>query len=252
MSNILFIFEGEKTEKNILNSLTKYFINEQENTLITCAYCAEIYQLYKEISKDDNLDTFTLLKEKKINKELLAPYSRNDFAEIYMFFDYDGHSTLASDKKIEELLNLFNEETEKGKLYLNYPMVESLKHIKSLENFKNSKVKAKENIRYKQKVNSESKNEFIQINKYTKDIWIQLINLHLKKANFIINDDYIVPLNNISQANVFQKQLEKYINIDSTVSVLSSFPLFLLNYYGVTFITKLISEVHLSTSKNHQ
>jgi redox-regulated HSP33 family molecular chaperone len=54
MSNILFIFEGEKTENQIINNLTKHFINEQKNTLITCAYCAEIYQLHKEISKDSS------------------------------------------------------------------------------------------------------------------------------------------------------------------------------------------------------
>lgn len=239
MSNILFIFEGEKTEKHIINNLTKHFINEQKNTLITCAYCAEIYQLHKEISKDADLDTFTLLKEKESNKDVLSPYSRNDFAEIYMFFDYDGHSTLANDNKIEDLLKLFNEETEKGKLYINYPMVESLKHIKSSEDFKSLKVKAKENIRYKKLVNSESKNEYIQVNKYTKKIWIQLINLHLKKANFIINNNYTLPLENISQFNIFQKQLEKYINIDNTVSVLNSFPVFLLEYYGILFISEL-------------
>lgn len=242
MYNILFIFEGEKTEKHLINNLKKYFINEQKNTLITCAYCAEIYQLHKEISKDADLDTFSLLKEKEFNNKVLAPYSRNDFAEIYMFFDYDGHSTLANDNKIEDLLKLFNEETEKGRLYINYPMVESLKHINSPENFKDSKVKAKKNIRYKELVNSESRNEYIQINKYTKKIWIQLINLHLKKANFIINDNYALPLENISQFNIFQKQLEKYISIDDTVSVLNSFPVFLLDYYGILFISKLIIE----------
>jgi hypothetical protein len=242
MSNILFIFEGEKTENQIINNLTKHFINEQKNTLITCAYCAEIYQLHKEISKDADLDTFTLLKDKESNKDVLSSYSRNDFAEIYMFFDYDGHSTLANDNKIEDLLKLFNEETEKGKLYINYPMVESLKHISSPENFKSSKVKAKENIRYKELVNLESKNEYIQINKYTKEIWVQLINLHLKKANFIITNNYTLPLENISQYDIFQKQLEKYINIDNTVSVLNSFPIFLLNYYGTLFISNLILE----------
>ena len=242
MSNILFIFEGEKTEQFIIKNLTKYFINEQNNTLITCAYCAEIYQLYDEISKDIDLDTFTLLKKIKANKEVLAQYSRNDFAEIYMFFDYDGHSTLANDNKIIDLLNLFNEETEKGKLYINYPMVESLKHIKSIESFKDSKVNAKENIRYKELVNFESRNEYKQINNYSEKLWLQVINLHIMKANFITNDKYILPLNNISQFNIFEKQLEKYINIDNTVSVLNSFPIFLLDYYGFLFITNLIEK----------
>jgi hypothetical protein len=59
-NNILFVFEGERTAKQITKSLTQYFINE--NTIVQCAYCAEIYQLYRQISNDEDLDTFELLK----------------------------------------------------------------------------------------------------------------------------------------------------------------------------------------------
>lgn len=55
-SNILFVFEGEKTEKQIKENLTKYFVNEQSN--VHCAYCSDIYQLHAKISSDENLDTF--------------------------------------------------------------------------------------------------------------------------------------------------------------------------------------------------
>jgi len=30
-NNILFVFEGEKTEKQIIDNLTKYFVNDDEN-----------------------------------------------------------------------------------------------------------------------------------------------------------------------------------------------------------------------------
>ena len=63
---ILFVFEGEKTEDQLVNSLTKFFFNEK--TLVKCAFCAEIYQLHKAISDDNDLDTFTLLKEIPQNK----------------------------------------------------------------------------------------------------------------------------------------------------------------------------------------
>ncbi len=239
MSNILFVFEGERTEQSIVDNLAKYFINESGNDFITCAYCAEIYQLYREIAQDEYLDTFALLKEKKANKKILNFYERKDFAEIYMFFDYDGHSSMADDSKIKKLLHFFDEETDKGKLYLSYPMVESLKHIVSFENFVISKVKAKENIRYKEKVNQESLKEFIQIKKYTKAIWGQIIKIHVKKANFIISNAYAFPTRTISQSVLFQKQFEKYINKDSTIAVLNAFPMFILDYYGVSFVVDL-------------
>ena len=36
MSNILFVFEGEKTEDQLVNSLTKFFFNEK--TFINSKY----------------------------------------------------------------------------------------------------------------------------------------------------------------------------------------------------------------------
>jgi len=238
MSKILFIFEGEKTEKQITDNLTKYFISE--NSVIQCAYCANIYKLYQDISKDEYLDTFSLLKELPNNQEVLSSYNRDDFAEIYMFFDYDGHDTIADDKKVSELLSFFDDETLKGKLFISYPMVEALKHFSESINFDTLKVKAKENIKYKDLVNKEAQKELKQIKKYTKEIWIQLIDLHLKKMNFIIEKDFSFPNKNFSQDEIFSKQLEDYINVDFTVSVLSSFPIFLLDYYGKKYILNLM------------
>ena len=84
-NNILFIFEGPRTEKTITENLTKFFFNE--NTVITCAYCTTIYKMYTEIYEDDFLDTFNLLKEIDVNKEVLKDFKRSDFAQIYLFFD---------------------------------------------------------------------------------------------------------------------------------------------------------------------
>jgi len=127
MSNILFVFEGESTEDKLVKSFMKFFFKEK--TVIKYAFCAEIYQLHKAISKDPDLDTFSLLKDKPLNKEVLNEYDRNDFAEIYLFFDYDGHSTLADDNSLELMLKIFDEETESGKLLISYPMVESIKYL---------------------------------------------------------------------------------------------------------------------------
>lgn len=238
MSNILFVFEGERTEKQISDNLTKHFVND--NTIVQCAYCNNIYKLHKEISADNDLDTFLLLKELPSNREVLSQFSSDDFAEIYMFFDYDGHDTSAADKKIKEALKFFNEETNTGKLYVSYPMVEALKHIKNSNDFKDLKVEAKSNINYKHLVSIQAKKELINFNSYTKETWLMLIDFHLRKMNYITNGSYIFPLSIIAQNIIFSKQEEKYINIDSTVAVLSSFPIFLFEYYGHEFITNLL------------
>jgi len=84
-NNIIFVFEGEKTEKQITDSLTKYF-NDDENTIVQSVYGNDIYELYKIITQDEDLDTFALLKEISHNQKTLSIYTRNDFAEIYLFF----------------------------------------------------------------------------------------------------------------------------------------------------------------------
>lgn len=231
--NILFIFEGEKTEKQITDNLTKFFISE--NSVIQCAFCTDIYKLYKDICEED-YDTFLLLKEK--NQNILSSYTRTDFAEIYLFFDYDGHAPTANDDKIKEVLTFFNEETDKGKLFLSYPMVEAIKHFSNEINFKELKVKAKENIRYKHIVSNEADSKLIDLTAYKKETWLKLIDANLKKMNYIVNGNFTLPKSIHSQEEVFKYQIEKYITIDETVAVLSSFPIFLFEYYG----TKLLEE----------
>lgn len=237
-NNILFVFEGEKTEKQIADTLSKNFLGS--NVVITCAYCNNLYQLFEEISADEDLETFSLLKAKE-NNLALQDFDRDDFAEIYMFFDYDGHDTKADDLKVQKLLTFFNEETDKGKLYISYPMIESLKHYIDLKSFQHLKVKCKENIYYKNLVSQNCSKELIQFKKYNLGIWKTLIIAHLQKMNYIVLGAYTFPNELIFQLEIFKNQVEKYISIDLTVGVLNSFPVFLHDYYGNESLKKLIN-----------
>ena len=58
--------------------------------------------------------------------------------------------------------------------------------------------------------------------------------------NFVVNDDFILPKDSIAQIEIFLNQLNKYIKIDSTVAILSAFPIFLFDYYGHDVINELI------------
>ena len=230
-NNILFVFEGSKTEEQIIVSLQKYLVKEK--TSIKCIYGAEIYQLYKEIEADNDLDTFNLLKERNAgNGKILERYTRQDFAEIYLFFDYEGHSSLANDDRLSELLDFFKEETDKGKLYISYPMVESLKHICDYSSFHELTVDCKSNIHYKKMVAENSLKELINFNGYDLGIWKSLIAVHLKKMNFLFRDLFELPAELIAQQAIFSKQLEKHIIPYARVAVLSAFPVFLYDYYG--------------------
>ena len=240
MSNsILFIFEGERTESRITNNLTHYFVNG--NTNVQCAFCADVYQLYKMLCDDPDLDTFALLKSRAQNHAILSGYSRNDFAEIYLFFDYDGHATGADDNAILDLALFFDEETEAGKIYFSYPMVEALKHFSPSTSFKDLKVIANTNIGYKGIVAQEGATYLQNLNALTENHWKELIEANLKKMHFIVNDSFALPTVIISQEQIFTHQKSKFIDVDSTVSVLSAFPIFIFDYYGYKWMMNLLN-----------
>ncbi|MBS9767061.1 MAG: hypothetical protein KGV44_05930 [Flavobacteriaceae bacterium] len=227
--NILFVFEGQRTEDTVINSLQKEIFTDH---FITCAFTTTMYKLYKDISEDEDLDLFSLLKEMEVNKNALKNYKREDFAEIYLFFDYDGHTSNADNKKTSKLLDFFNEETDKGKLYISYPMVEALKHIEDFDTFKNLKFPIDKGADYKKIVSDNCIEKLKHFNLYTFEIWKKVIDIHLRKMNYIVFDKFDFPDKLAEQLTVFNAQLNKYIGRDKTVSVLSAFPAFLHDYYG--------------------
>ena len=247
-SNILFIFEGRSTEKDIVTSITNHFTFN--SSVVECVFDADIYQLYKLISADEDLDTFTTIKNRYNNANTLDEYTRKDFAEIYLFFDYDGHDTFADDDSISDLLKIFNQETETGKLFISYPMVEAIKHLGGKIDFKNLKVKCKENIQYKKIVGEIVSHHLQALKRLTRTAWSEILDEHLRKMNFIVNDDFILPNEYTPQDIIFRNQLDKYINADETVAVLSAFPIFLFDYYGVGNFSNFINELKTKVDNN--
>lgn len=56
---------------------------------------------------------------------------------------------------------------------------------------------------------------------------------NIRKVNFICNDkfDYPVSQNLINQEMIFKNQKEKFVIKEDSISILSSFPLFLYEYF---------------------
>ena len=252
----LFVFEGSRAESKYVEQLERNFLGKRIS--VKCVFDAEIYQLYKSLKKEElDFDMVELLKERsEENAELLKDYTRDSFAYIYLFFDYDAHSTLADDDKIKEMLNYFDNETENGLLYISYPMVEAIRHYKDLESFKDLAVKCKRmNCAYKDNCEdveaclaephykkfsaSDCRQDLCNINKYTNDVWQELIFAHVAKMNYLVNDVFEYPESPEAQSAIFNKQLEKHINHKCPmVTVLSAFPIYILDYYGAKTLMK--------------
>ena len=256
----LFVFEGGRAEHKYVEKLEQNFLGK--GISVKCVYDAEIYQLYKSLEKEElDFDMIELLKERsKDNAELLKGYTRDSFAYIYLFFDYDAHSTLADDSKIGEMLKFFDNETENGLLYISYPMVEAIRHYKDLDSFRELTVKCKrancaykvdcedleaclKEPHYKTFSASDCRSSLNNINKYTNDVWQELIYAHVSKMNYLVNNVFAFPEKLELQSTIFDKQLEKYVNHKCPmVAVLSAFPIYVLDYYGVETLKKKLDK----------
>ena len=231
MSNyILFLFEGEKTEEIIFSSIRENTSYLNLESIIVSVYCTHIYQLYQKIKQDQYLDLFQLVKEMPKNQDHLSQISRDEVSQIYLFFDYDGHARNPSDDDLNTILKHFNNETESGKLYISYPMVEALRHIKSEVNFKDTTAISEKG--YKKISRENCDEEYLSFKKLNQEQWNILVTLHCKKLNYLITNNFELPQQYISQLEIFNNQLSKHIQPNNTVSVLSAFPVFLIDFYG--------------------
>ena len=131
-----FIVEGEVREPQIIDNISKVFFSHSNFKIMTLPAEENIYMLWKKLKADDfDTDIIEVLRESNDDiREQLAGLSRDDFSEVYLFFDYDMHQTNLGKEDdadaVAQMLESFDNETENGKLYISYPMVEALRDYK--------------------------------------------------------------------------------------------------------------------------
>lgn len=230
---ILFIVEGEDVEPKVLENLWDKFFRHNSNSKIHITFDSNIYLLWNEMKEDEDLEVLEILMERNERNRIVLEEMKDEISEVYLFFDYDGHADEASDDDLEEMISFFDNETEEGKLFLSYPMVEALRHFNPEQiNFAELAVEAKKNIHYKNVVHKSAK--YFRIENINGAVWNEICFENLCKANSIILGDYQLPASpeTVTQESIFSAQRKRYITPDSLVSVLSAFPLFVYHYFG--------------------
>ena len=173
-----------------------------------------------------------------------------------MFFDYDFQNTNLSldeiNTRLKEMLALFSDETNNGKLYVSYPMVESLLYTKKLpdEHFVEYTVSRSDCMGHSFKDLARSFSDygsfdFIELPDSShhrirrKEIekvranWIHIINQHTSKAYYITSQSNSIPVikEDVSQQRIFDSQRLKYLCDEERIAILNGFPLFLFEYF---------------------
>lgn len=242
-SKVLLLVEGEKVEKELFQHFYKLY--GLANIEIV-AYKTHIYAFYNRLKNDypddkGNIDfefiDIPLFLNDYLNLSEKDLLNESDFSDIILVFDFDPHDSQYDPKELEILLDNFSDSTGKGKLYLNYPMVESYKDIKSLNDtdFKNSTVHIDDlKKRHKRRTSNykrivDSNSCISKIDDIDKDIANSLLNIHSNKLTYLLNTISYEEENKYKL--LCDKQCEK-LKREDLIWVLNTSILHMLDEYG--------------------
>lgn len=242
--DLLFITEGEKDEPIFIEKMLKKCITNVEYKIYS--YTTTIHTLARKLfSKngeiDEDLDIKGVLKEEEtdlIKRRILE----KNYTDIILVFDFEPHCDSPEFEKIKKMLEYFNDSANMGKLYINYPMMQSYKHLKKMPDidFKNRKVARVDATKYKEIVNNES--HYKNLGKYNYPIFMKIIGHHLMKANYILNKRYelmskneFISLDYIKIYNIERKSNRE----DDMIDVLNTFVFFIVEYNSTRFLERI-------------
>lgn len=132
----LLVVEGNHEKNKLFWLLFNCFPEMNIHMDDVWIYGTNIYILYGDIEKqygvewgegDDEIDLPFVISKKQHPNML---YYKEDFTNIILVFDYDRHDPNFSEEKILKMQKCFSDAADMGKLYINYPMIESYQHLR--------------------------------------------------------------------------------------------------------------------------
>lgn len=243
--NILVIVEGRRTEANFFSQLFSVFGEKFD------IYClgTNIYSLYKAMKAIDfNGDIKDVLAE--IHPEQKETLSKK-FAYTYLIFDCDVHHTKKVEdrnikeiifenfEKLKEMSLYFDNETDPsiGKLYINYPMMESYRDCNDFfdEEFAKAEVNLQEISNYKKNVASK-KLHSLHIDNFSRNDFERLILQNLYKLALLHKDIWAKPkYHNYLEISDTSTTLKKEIEVAGElekIKVLNTSLFVITDFYG--------------------
>lgn len=128
---ILFVVEGKRTEPRFLKRMHEILLETKTENIYS--YGTAVYDLLERMIPngqwDDDLDVVSVLREKEGDGDQRAVL-KNEFSDVYLIFDMDPHHQKYDHGILAQATHFFDDSTQNGKLYLNYPMFESVRHLK--------------------------------------------------------------------------------------------------------------------------
>lgn len=204
----LLLVEGKSAEVKLFSKILDCFPEINVNKQDILVYGTNLWTLYHALEKEfgstwyeGEIDFIEFLKSSPIileqiegfqlHPESLSDFSRNQFRDIFLVFDYERQDPLFDASRIRNMLGFWSESTENGLLYINYPMIEAYKHLKKPLpdlDFISRKCDCSELFsdetkqnKYKDIVGSES--SFTDLRKYSRELFRDFVIHNLCKAS---------------------------------------------------------------------
>lgn len=156
----LLIVEGNHEKNELFGLIFKCFPEISIDMEDVWIYGTNIYMLYEDIVKEYDVDwdeqdvdlPYVISKKKNSNN---IQY-KNDFTNIILVFDYEHHDPNFDEDKILKMQRYFADSADVGKLYINYPMIESYQHLEQIPDneYENRQISVtlQPGVQYKNKV----------------------------------------------------------------------------------------------------
>ena len=246
--NALVIVEGKRAEPSFFKMLENtYGLNLQ-------FFCVEsnIYLLYKKIKDGWGVFDIKQLLLEIHNEAQYRDMLQKDFAYTYLIFDCDAHHREVYEKnspiedivgknieRVAEMLKYFNDETDptRGKLYINYPMFESLKDADACfeDDYANRYVLLEQLNDYK-KIVGTKKLSNKRIDTYNREDINNLIKMNLFKLNYLVTGcwcamDYPKYIVNSIGVSIHSVETNE-VNSNKRLAVLNTSLFLILDYFG--------------------
>lgn len=132
--NVLVITEGPRDELHLIKSIC---IDLGIADVDFYSYKTDFHNFARivlpngALKPDDTVDLLLELKSHEPNEQEREKLSRT-YTDIFIVFDFDPHVSKPEFEKILILAKYFTSSSDMGRLFVNYPMLQSYRHLKTL------------------------------------------------------------------------------------------------------------------------
>lgn len=180
----LFIVEGSKAEPKFLRKLYGCYVgNDAEIVSYGTNVHVLIDSLFDGDELDEDLDIMNIIRELDPDSDV----PNRKFTDKYLVFDMDPHDSKFNPSRLRKMMMFFDDSADNGKLFVNYPMLESYRHLKCEwdPEYNGRMFRLEDMWDYKGAVNRESYPSIKQLNKHDRKLFDMLIHMNLEKAGNI-------------------------------------------------------------------